>query len=190
MIPRKPWAIKNSWPGWGTQGFGYIGYTANNIGYGAAYVVPAIAATGPMASAAPAAPTVGAAPATRNITPRTSALRTIAPPRFFPAPEPPAVGAPPVPAADPGHAAGSRDEGPGPETTILYTDVSCPEKVWLKTPRFPLVLRLTRKPRLGSRVNEALNVEEGQPVRARLAPTPFFELLEPKVTIQDDRNRP
>ncbi len=98
---KKAWAIKNSWPGWGTQGFGYIGYTANNIGYGAAYVVPAIAATGPMASAAPAAPAVGAAPATRNITPRTSALRTIAPPRFFPAPEPPAVGAPPVPAANP-----------------------------------------------------------------------------------------
>ena len=76
------------------------------------------------------------------------------------------------------------DGDPGPETTILYTDVSCPEKVWLKTPRFLLVLRLTRKPPLGSRVHEALNVEEGQPVRARLAPTPFFELLEPEVPIQ------
>ena len=36
------WAIKNSWgASWGTNGFGYIGYGQNNIGTGAAYVVPA-----------------------------------------------------------------------------------------------------------------------------------------------------
>jgi cathepsin L len=38
---KNAWAIKNSWgPNWGTHGFGYVGYGQNNIGWGAAYVVP------------------------------------------------------------------------------------------------------------------------------------------------------
>jgi C1A family cysteine protease len=88
---KKAWAIKNSWPSWGTNDFGYIEYTANNIGFGAASVVPVTAAAGPLASAAPAAPAVGAAPRT---------LRTIALPRLF-APQEPSVGAPPPPGPAP-----------------------------------------------------------------------------------------
>lgn len=36
---RNAWAIKNSWDrDWGEDGFGYVDYRSNNIGYGAAYV--------------------------------------------------------------------------------------------------------------------------------------------------------
>jgi cathepsin L len=39
---KNAWVIKNSWgPGWGSNGFGYIGYQQNNIGWGAAWVQPA-----------------------------------------------------------------------------------------------------------------------------------------------------
>jgi hypothetical protein len=72
---KNAWAIKNSWgEGWGQQGFGYVDYSSNNIGYGAAYVIPARIDLGAEAAASPPPP----------------ALRTITIPRVFPGP-PPAV---------------------------------------------------------------------------------------------------
>jgi C1A family cysteine protease len=81
------WAIKNSWAGWGADGFGYIDYLANNIGFGAAHVVSVdISATAPVAAAARAAVRSVTTPAS----PRE--LPTIALPRLIPKPGP-AVGA-------------------------------------------------------------------------------------------------
>jgi C1A family cysteine protease len=53
------WAIKNSWgEGWGVEGFGYVDYDSNNIGWGAAYVVPAGPPGGGGLTAKPGSPSV------------------------------------------------------------------------------------------------------------------------------------
>ncbi|ODU02481.1 MAG: hypothetical protein ABS79_00345 [Planctomycetes bacterium SCN 63-9] len=83
---KKSWAIKNSWgEGWGKEGFGYVDYSSNNIGYGAAYVIPVRINGGAAVAAAPAAPSVAAPPATQ--------MQSITIPRVFPG-APPSVGAP------------------------------------------------------------------------------------------------
>jgi C1A family cysteine protease len=79
---KNAWAIKNSWPGWGRDGFGYVDYSANNIGYGAALVIPANL-TAPQTSGVAPSPAQVAAPRRR---------RPITVPRLFP-PQTPAAGA-------------------------------------------------------------------------------------------------
>ncbi len=61
-----------------------------------------------------------------------------------------------------------------------HTDVSCPRQVWIGTPRFSLVVRLTVKPALFSAAESSLDVEPGQAVHVHLqAPAPFEILTAP-----------
>ena len=57
-----------------------------------------------------------------------------------------------------------------------YTDIACPGRVWLQTPRVPVVVRLTVRSLEHSAVAEELAVREGLPVRVRVT-APAFEVL-------------
>lgn len=61
-----------------------------------------------------------------------------------------------------------------------YTDIACPRRVGIDTPRVPVVLRLTMLPAAYSAATEALTLRPNLPVRVMLH-APAFQLLSPAV---------
>jgi hypothetical protein len=73
--------------------------------------------------------------------------------------------------------AGQLRERLGPRQVSRHVDVSCPERVALKTQRFSVVVRLLTEPGVAA-ASLALKLEEGEAVRVRLE-APDFEVLGP-----------
>ncbi len=74
------------------------------------------------------------------------------------------------------------------KTFTRYTDISCPRRVWVQTPRIVVVVRLTMHPSVYSNVKEELLVQSEVPVRVRVD-APAFEFLgshEQEIPIQVD----
>ena len=65
---------------------------------------------------------------------------------------------------------------PPPPTTRRYTDISCPNRVWVRAERFTAVVRLTHRPREGGEHVTAADFDPGQPVMVHVT-APNFELL-------------
>jgi hypothetical protein len=61
-------------------------------------------------------------------------------------------------------------------TVTRYTDIACPRRVWVKTPRVSVVVRLTARPSEYSTVLEKLAVREGVLVQVHVE-APGFEVL-------------
>ena len=59
-----------------------------------------------------------------------------------------------------------------------YTDISCPRRVWIGTPRVSIVARLTVHPSVYSATNEEFIIRAGLPVLVRVT-APYFEVLGP-----------
>ena len=79
------------------------------------------------------------------------------------------------PLAAPAVAPGARER----QRELRYTDISCPQQVWRRTPRFTVTVCLTvDDPGELTAGDQALAVDPGQPVTVRLA-APGFELLSP-----------
>lgn len=79
-----------------------------------------------------------------------------------------------------------------PRTAVRYTDISCPRRVWVQTPRVSVVVRLTMAPREQSASVQALSLREDLPVQVRLD-APRFELLNEPIqdlVILPDRDSP
>jgi len=61
-------------------------------------------------------------------------------------------------------------------TVTRYTDISCPRRVWIKTSRITVVVRLTLEPPADSVAVEELSLREDLPVQVRID-APLFEYL-------------
>jgi hypothetical protein len=79
-----------------------------------------------------------------------------------------------------------------PSSVTRYTDIACPRRVWVSTPRFTVVVRLTLQPSPYSAAAEELVVSPDAPVQV-LVQAPAFDILgEPKqeTPILPDRDSP
>ncbi len=77
-------------------------------------------------------------------------------------------------------------------TVTRYTDIACPRRVWIETPRVSVIVRLTVQPPVHTTVAEDLAVREGLPVRVRVE-APAFDLLneqEQETTILAETDSP
>ncbi len=63
-----------------------------------------------------------------------------------------------------------------PAAVIRYTDIACPRRVWVRTARISVVVRLTVRPPAGSAAVEALPLRQDTPVAVRIE-APGFDLL-------------
>lgn len=61
-------------------------------------------------------------------------------------------------------------------TVTRYTDIACPQRVWVETPRITVVVRLTAQPSTYSVATEEFEVRTDLPVQVRLD-APTFQLL-------------
>jgi hypothetical protein len=72
------------------------------------------------------------------------------------------------------------DSQTAPSPVLRYTDISCPRRVWIETPRIPVVVRLTvQRPAYSAAVQE-LALDPTQTVRVSLQ-APGFIVLGPTV---------
>lgn len=93
-----------------------------------------------------------------------------------------------LPPTAPGPSAG---EGPSlARATVRYTDISCPRRVWVETPRISAVVRLTLTPRQVSAAVEPLSVRDDVPVQVRVDAPQFEPLNEPlqELVVLPDRD--
>lgn len=84
------------------------------------------------------------------------------------------------------------DEPSAPAPLIRYTDITCPRRVWVATPRFSVVVRLTRQRPEYSAALAELKLDPALPLRAWLE-APGFTLLNPavqEITILPDADSP
>lgn len=65
-------------------------------------------------------------------------------------------------------------------TVTRYTDIACPRRVWLETPRISVVVRLTLRPAPHSEASEELALRQDLPVRVRVEAPAFESLNEPE----------
>lgn len=65
---------------------------------------------------------------------------------------------------------------PPAPVVVRYTDIACPRRVWVKTPRVTVVVRLTIERPTASAAVEALDLDPSQPVRVCLQ-APGFTVL-------------
>jgi hypothetical protein len=80
----------------------------------------------------------------------------------------------------------------GERNVTRYTDIVCARRVWIKTPRVPVVVRLTTKFPAYSALVEEMSLREDLPVQVRIE-APFFEILNaPRqdLTILPDQDSP
>lgn len=85
----------------------------------------------------------------------------------------------------------SAGEGPGAARMMVrYTDISCPRRVWVETPRISVVVRLTLTPRAESAAVEPLSVRDDVPVQVRVDAPQFEPLNEPlqELVVLPDRD--
>lgn len=73
-----------------------------------------------------------------------------------------------------------------------YTDIACPRRVWLHTPRVSVVVRLTARPSAYSAALEQLAVREGVPVQVHVEAPGFTVLNAPQqeTTVLPDQDSP
>jgi hypothetical protein len=64
----------------------------------------------------------------------------------------------------------------GERRVTRYTDIVCPHRVWVNTPRVSVVVRLTVKPSAYSAAVEEVSLREDLPVQVRIE-APLFEIL-------------
>jgi len=64
----------------------------------------------------------------------------------------------------------------GRQVVTRYTDIACPRRVWVQTPRIPVVVRLKVRPPLHSDAVEELQLQTQVPVRVRVE-APAFDVL-------------
>ncbi|MCC6167796.1 MAG: CHAT domain-containing protein [Caldilineaceae bacterium] len=86
----------------------------------------------------------------------------------------------------------SAARGARPRTLVRYTDISCPRRVWVETPRISVVVRLTVTPHDQSAAAVELTLREDLPVQVRIDAPQFDLLNEPvqEVTLPPDRDSP
>lgn len=77
-----------------------------------------------------------------------------------------------------------------PAMVTRYTDILCPRRVWIETPRIAVVVRLTLEPTPESAASEDLSLRADLPVQVQIE-APHFECLNEerqKITVLPDRD--
>jgi hypothetical protein len=78
------------------------------------------------------------------------------------------------------------------QVVTRYTDIACPRRVWVQTPRIPVVVRLTMRSPIHSDAIEELELQTQVPVRVRIEAPAFDVLNEPEqeTTVLPDYDSP